>query len=38
MAAVHPEIVARLKNEAATRLAEITANKRPAGRITGPRL
>jgi arylsulfatase A len=37
VAAKHPDIVAKLRTEAAAREAEITKNKRPAGRIDGGR-
>ncbi|NBR43419.1 MAG: arylsulfatase, partial [Verrucomicrobia bacterium] len=36
VAAEHPDIVARLQNEAATRFAELEAHKRPAGQHEGP--
>lgn len=37
VAAAHLDIVARLQKEAHTRDAEITAHKRPAGRVAAPR-
>ena len=36
VASEHPDIVARLQNEAASRLAELEAHKRPAGQHEGP--